>query len=159
ENPNKRAWITGFFERLLTETGVLEESFSLPLQTGDELPGDLFAEKGPMETSDDTITDVVGVMTNTYVFKNMSESERGELTRVIEGVLERDTTDRIRVWLAPVDEPTWKNYRICKIALGDEEQREKHRAWLIRLKEEGRFEWPSQDAAKSSDEINRAVET
>src|SRR5262249_55946869 len=87
ENPNKRAWITGFFERLLTETGVLEESFSLPLQTGDELPGDLFAEKGPMETSDDTITDVVGVMTNTYVFKNMRESERGELTRVIEGVL------------------------------------------------------------------------
>src|SRR5262245_42874526 len=101
ESLHKVAWITGFFERLKTETGVLEESFSLPLQTGDELPGDLFTKKGPLETRGYDITDVVGVMTNTYVFENMRESAQGELTRIIEALLERDTADRIRVWLAP----------------------------------------------------------
>lgn len=158
DSPDKQRWKTDFFERVQTDTEARDESFALPLETGHKLPGDLI--DNALEAEGDPITDVVGVMTTSYVGENVRKSgdSPGELARAINKIVKADKRDRVRVWLAPVDKFLWKAYRVSDVVLADPEG--VHRAWLIRLKGDNeRFIWPTEKPAESSDEIVKAVAT
>ena len=165
-NASKLAWKNNFFERVQSETWALEDSFEPPLQTGDERAGTvknewrraLISGKGSGGRGAH-ITDIVSVVTNAYIKENTSRSDQpaiGELAEIID-VIRKDKRDRVRVWLAPVDQPTWKHYRIRDVVLADPEGA--HRSWLVRLREDARFSWPEEGLARCSDEIAAAVAT
>jgi hypothetical protein len=153
----KRKWKDSFFQRVLAETGVLEHTFLLPKQTGDQEPGKLVKDALRPE---DPITDVVGVITDQYVFANMRKNvalPAAELAAFIKMARSEQAKDKIRVWLAPVDQATWKNYVCSEVALADPQG--EHRDWLVRLKESTRFTWPVENAGTSAREIAEAVST
>jgi hypothetical protein len=163
-NPSKLAWKDNFFERVESETRSLD-SFELPLQTGHERAGSVKNEwrralVGGKATGARGVhlTDIVGVVTNAYIKANASRGDEpaaGELAEIID-LIRKDKRDRVRVWLAPVDHPTWKNYRIRDIVLADPDGT--HRSWLVRLREDARFLWP-EEGPRCFDEINAAVAT
>lgn len=162
----KLAWKDTFFERVQSETWALEDTFEPPLQTGDQPAGVvkdawcqmLVAGQRPGGRGA-PVTDVVGVVTTEYILRNTSRVDQpatGELAAIID-LIRKDKRDRVRVWLAPVDRPVWRNYRIGDVALADPEGI--HRSWLVRLREVDRFPWPEDGLAKCSDEIAKAVAT
>jgi hypothetical protein len=147
-------WIDEFWQRVKTDTQQKDEFFAQPMQTGGAEAGEVIEEWLDPKKQRDPITDIVGVLTNTYVQQNTDAwgvAAEGELARFFDRVLESDTKDRIRVYLAPVDPPNW-SYRIRKVELADPERR-----WLERLKEDSRFVWPSERPGDSADEIASAV--
>ena len=162
-NASKLAWKDSFFERVQSDTLGLEDSFEPPLQTGDQRAGGVKHEWRRALVSGKWaggrgahITDIVGVVTNAYIKENTARSDQpavGELAEIIE-LIRKDKRDRVRVWLAPVDPPTWKNYRICDVVLADPDG--VHRSWLVRLRETARFPWP-EEGPRCSDEIAAAV--
>lgn len=162
QTKQKLEWIENFFERIRTETLSDDETFDEPLRTGDQSAAELKAEwlgsltKAKQSRERRTVTDVVGVCTNTYILQNATRNANGELAQIVE-LIAKDKRDRIRVWLAPVDPPNWMKYKVRDIVLADPDK--VHASWLVRLKEDKRFVWPEEGLAKCTDEIHEAVAT
>lgn len=160
----KLDWKEQFFERVQTQSLALANTFDEPEQTGGQRAGELrdkwlgalLGQRNAAQRNSTTITDFVGVCTNAYIAANLRRQSQSELAEAIE-LISKDKSDRIRIWLAPIDRPTWKNYTISSVMLADPDGT--HSGWLVRLKENARFTWPHEDPARCSDEIGDAVAT
>ncbi len=151
----RREWIEAFWHRLKLATDQKDEFFEAAMQTGDADPGEILGQWLDPARKKNPITDVVGVLTDTYLESNTDArgvAAQGELARFFDRVL-ADKDDRLRIYLAPVDPPNW-SYRVRKVELGDP-----GRKWLERLKvgKKGRFTWPYEGEATSMEEIAGAV--
>lgn len=160
-DPDRLDWKNEFWERLDADTGLLDDTFESSLQSDPAESGELARERlgALLRRAPDTspVTDVVAVLTNEYIARNTDRGELhadGELAQFIDHVKAHDHEDTVRIFIAPLDKPNWKIYRVRDVRLEDAGDRHK---WLELLRKE-RYTWPSESRPKSADEIAEAVE-
>jgi hypothetical protein len=146
-------WVNRFYDRLVLITAQSRDLFMGVMRTNEGDAGDVQKERDPQRPQN-AITDVVGVLTDTYLLSNIDSGDAvstGELASFFERLAASETTDeeiKMQIFLAPVDPPNWK-IKVRKIALSDPR--------LVRLRD-SRFTWPSESLGKVADEIAAAVD-
>jgi hypothetical protein len=157
-----RDWIADFWERLQGDIGaLLGEEFDEPAQSFEAQSeaveaGAVGLRRPDPAHKDSGVTDFVAVLSSRYINANTDFKGRppstGEMARFVDRVVKSDPAERVRVFLAPVDKPSWDLWRIRDFWLSDT----KSNSWLIRLQDH-RFTWRSEIASRSADEIADAV--
>jgi hypothetical protein len=124
-------WVNRFLRRLRLITAQQPDLFKGVLRTGDADPSMILAEylKGDPAGG---ITDVVGVLTETYLYSNTDIDGQPSNGELAVDVAARDQDVIIRFFLAPLDPLTW-DLRIREVPLSDPR--------LTRLRD-SRFTWP-----------------
>jgi hypothetical protein len=160
EMDDHKVWLDRFWRRLLLITAQNRDLFKGVLRTGDADSGAILAER--LDPAN-RITDVVGVLTDTYIFSNTDldgKPSDGELARLFDAALARtpavdvaakDEEIPIQFFLAPLDPLTW-DLRIREVPLSDPR--------LTRLRD-SRFTWPFENRYASvtvAEEIAAAVD-